>query len=61
MAAVRNELKTGLPTNGKFHLQKARDYCNALERILRRPDVNVNDKIIAKGLLNDLKNAIFGN
>lgn len=61
MDAVRNELKTGMPTNGKFHLQKAKDYVNALDRILRRNDVSDADKAIAKTLLEDLIKAISGN
>jgi len=35
MDAVRNEIKTGLPTHGKFHTQKLKDYLNALKRRLR--------------------------
>ena len=60
MDAVRSELSTGMPTHGKFHLQKAKDYANALKRILRRNDVSASDKIIANGLLDDILNAIAG-
>lgn len=63
MDAVRNELRTGRPTAGKFHSVKARDLVTRLSRWLRanektatRPDV-----ASARRLLEDLKNSLGGN
>ncbi len=60
--AVRNELKTGLPTGGKFHTQKAQQVSNGLRRWIRNnPDASDYDKLVAKSLLNDLQSALEGN
>ena len=60
--AVRNELKTGLPTHGRFHSQKAQEYSNALNKWLKKnPNASDYDKMIARSLLNDLQSALGGN
>ncbi|OPX42857.1 hypothetical protein CLHUN_31810 [Ruminiclostridium hungatei] len=60
MDAVRNELKTGLPTNGKFHTQKLNDYSNALQRRLRAGDLNDYDKSVVNSLIEDINKALSG-
>jgi len=60
MDAVRNEIKTGLPTNGKFHTQKLNDYLNALQRRLRAGDLNDYDKSVVNTLIEDITNALNG-
>jgi len=60
MDAVRNEIKTGLPTHGKFHTQKLKDYSNALQRRLRAGDLNDFDKSVVNSLLEDITNALNG-
>ena len=60
MDAVRNEILTGKPTNGKFHTSKLNDYVNALEKRLRAGDLNNHDAEVAKRLLEDAKNALLG-
>ncbi|MBA4689179.1 MAG: hypothetical protein H2184_18790 [Candidatus Galacturonibacter soehngenii] len=60
MDAVRNEILTGQPTNGKFHTSKLKDYVNALEKRLRAGDLNSNDEAVVKALLEDAKNALSG-
>ena len=60
MDAVRNEIKTGLPTNGKFHTQKLNDYLNALQRRLRAGDLNDYDKSVVNALIEDITNALNG-
>lgn len=56
--AVRQELSTGLPTKGRWHLQKARETINTLNRILRRRDLDPVDRATAEALKTDLQNAI---
>ncbi|GAB6087308.1 hypothetical protein [Alkaliphilus crotonatoxidans] len=60
MDAVRNEIKTGLPTHGKFHTQKLNDYLNALQRRLRAGDLNDYDKSVVNALIEDITNALKG-
>jgi hypothetical protein len=60
MDAVRNELQTGLPTNGKFHTQKLNDYLNALQRRLRAGDLNDYDKSVVNSLMEDINKALNG-
>ena len=60
MDAVRNELKTGLPTNGKFHTQKINDYLNALQKRLRAGDLNDYDKSVVNSLIEDINKALSG-
>ncbi len=59
--AIRNELKTGKPTAGKFHLNKGREYIGALQTWLNEnPNASQAERDLANRLLNDLKNA-YGN
>jgi hypothetical protein len=60
MDAVRNEIKTGLPTHGKFHTQKLNDYLNALNRRLRAGDLNQHDTDIVNSLIADITKALSG-
>jgi hypothetical protein len=60
--AVRNELVTGLPTHGRFHSQKAREYVNALSKWLKNnPNAPYPDRLVAQSLLDDLTSALGGN
>ena len=43
MDAVRSEMRTGQSTKGKFHMQKLKQYLNALRRRLRAGDLNSSD------------------
>lgn len=54
MDAIRNELLTGLPTNGKFHMQKLKDYQNALQRRLRAGDLKDYDASVVNALIEDI-------
>jgi hypothetical protein len=57
--AVRNELETGKPTGGTFHLDKATQYARALSKRLKM-DLNYYDRLVAQSLLDDLKDALGG-
>jgi hypothetical protein len=60
--AVRNELRTGLPTFGRFHSQKAQETINGLANWLRKnPNASHSDRLVAQSLLDDLKAALGGN
>ena len=60
--AVRNELKTGLPTGGRFHSQNAQEYITALRRFLKNnPNASNSDRMVAQALLDDLIAALKGN
>lgn len=57
--AVRQELITGKPTFGRFHIQKAQDYSRALENwLIKNPNSAYKDRLVAQSVLNDLKNAL---
>ncbi|MCL2853734.1 MAG: hypothetical protein FWE20_12035 [Defluviitaleaceae bacterium] len=60
MDAVRNEVMTGLPTNGRFHRQKLHDYLNALRRRIRAGDLDDHDTKVAEALIRDILDAIGG-
>jgi hypothetical protein len=60
MDAVRNEILTGNPTNGKFHTSKLNDYINALQKRLRAGDLNEYDESVVKAILEDALNALNG-
>ena len=60
MAAVRNELATGQPTDGKFHSIKAQEMINGLSKRLRARDLTADDEIVVRALVNDLQNALNG-
>ena len=60
--AVRNELKTGSPTYGKFHSDKAKQYINALNSWIKKTPNALQADIDAANLLKqDLQNALDGN
>jgi hypothetical protein len=62
MDAIRHELATGQATSGRMHLQKGREYVNALTNWLRRnPNASAGDRSAAQQLLDDLTNALAGN
>ncbi len=57
--AVRTEIRTGQPTLGTFHLDKARQYSQALKNWLaRNPDAPFRDRLVAQSLLDDLQDAL---
>lgn len=58
--AVRNELETGLPTGGTFHLEKAQQYSNALAKLLKSGNLGDRDRLVAQSLLDDLGSAQGG-
>ena len=60
MDAVRNEIETGFPTNGKFHSIKAQETINRLLRRLRAKDLTNIEIDIAKELIKDLLDALSG-
>jgi len=60
MDAVRYEIQTGLPTNGKFHSIKAQETINRLRRRLRAGDLTPKEVNIANELIKDLQNALNG-
>jgi hypothetical protein len=60
--AIRNELKTGQPTYGRFHSQKGREYVRALEKWLcNNPNASAADRAAAQQMLDDLRAALGGN
>jgi hypothetical protein len=57
--AIRNELKTGLLTEGKSHSQKGREYINALNNWLKNnANASDADRNIAEKLKQDLLDAL---
>jgi hypothetical protein len=62
MDAVRNELRTGRPTQGVFHTEKARGEIRALERWLERygPTASREDRLWAWRLRAELQKALRG-
>ena len=59
--AVRNEVATGQPTGGTFHSVKAQETIRGLERWLRRnPDAPYLDRLVARSLMDDLRDALGG-
>ena len=58
--AVRNEIRAGQATGGRFHTQKAQQYSNALKTLLRKPGLSEHDRRVAQSLLDDLQNALGG-
>ena len=60
--AVRNELATGLATNGKNHSQKAQEYINALSNWQKNtPNASQYDQMVAESLKRDLQSDLGGN
>jgi hypothetical protein len=62
MDAVRNELRTGRPTEGVFHSQKAEESISALRNWLRDhgPAASRQDRLWARRLISDLQRALRG-
>ena len=58
--AIREELRTGEPVQGKFHVEKGRQYINALSNAIKSGQLSEPEKQIAEWLENDLLNALFG-
>jgi RHS repeat-associated protein len=59
--AIRYEMATGLPTEGKFHTQKGTEGVSALQNWLRRnPGASAADRQAAQDVLDDLRNALAG-
>ena len=59
--AIRNELVTGVPTYGKLHFTKGREYLTALNTWLRNnPGASRADRAIAESLKRDLEAALSG-
>jgi hypothetical protein len=57
--AVREEIATGKPTAGKWHIQKAEDTARGLRNWLaRNPGAAPHDRIVAQSLYDDLVNAL---
>ncbi|WP_040422169.1 hypothetical protein [Actinopolymorpha alba] len=49
--ALRNELLTGRPSNGIFHMQKAIESMRGLQKIIDNPSTSAADRQIAQDLL----------
>ena len=60
MDAVRNEVRTGTPTGGKFHSTKAQRLLNGLNKCLRSGNLDAMDAKTANALAMDLRNALKG-
>jgi hypothetical protein len=58
--AIRNELRTGDMTGGKFHLTKGADYSNGLGKLLASGNLSAHDSLVAQSLLDDLQAAMKG-
>jgi len=56
--AIRYEVSTGKLIGGKSHVQKGLERLKNLENILKRKDLNDEDKKIAKKLYDDLADAL---
>jgi len=61
MDAIRNELRTGRPTSGKFHITKGRESLRGLQNWLRRnPGASDADRSVAENLMDQLHDALGG-
>ena len=60
MDALRNELKTGQNTEGKFHAIKAQRMINGINNSLKSGKLDKYDTAVANALLRDLQNALSG-
>lgn len=59
MDAIRAELQSGLPTQGKMHLIKGRETLRGLENWLRRnPEASASDRQVAQSMVTELKDAL---
>ena len=60
MDAIRAELLSGLPTQGKMHIIKGRETLRGLENWLRRnPDASASDRQVAMSMVTELKDALI--
>ena len=60
MDAVKNEIKTGKPTHGRFHTQKLNDILKALQRRVRAKDLNLFESLFVKALIKRIIKILFG-
>lgn len=61
MDAIRNEFRTGLPTQGSWHDKKGRELVRGLRRWLKNnPNADPHDRLVAQSLLDDLLSALGG-
>jgi hypothetical protein len=61
MDAIRNEIRTGRPTSGKFHVTKGRESLRGLQNWLRRnPGASDADRSAAENLIDQLHDALGG-
>lgn len=57
--AIRHELATGQAVAGRFHIQKGREYSQALQNFLtRNPNGPYGDRVVAQSLYDDLQSAL---
>ena len=61
MDAIRNEIKTGKSTKGKFHSTKGRNTIVELKKHIASGKLNARDKTVARALVDDIKKALSGN
>jgi hypothetical protein len=59
--AIREEMATGIPVQGKFHSTKGREAISALDKWLtNNPDASHQDRLVAQTMRDDLQNALNG-
>lgn len=58
--ALRNEIRTGKPSAGKFHYQKAADLMTGLHKILADPATSSADRALAQDILRQFGEAWKG-
>lgn len=58
--ALRNEIRTGKPSAGKFHYQKAADLMTGLHKVLADPATSASDRALAEDLLRQFADAWKG-
>lgn len=58
--ALRNEIRTGKPSAGKFHYQKAADLMTALHKVIADPATSAADRALANDLLKQFADAWKG-
>jgi hypothetical protein len=61
MDAIRHELKTGLPVEGRFHSQKGQDFINGMNNLINSGVLSAEDEMVAKSLIQELTEALKGN
>jgi hypothetical protein len=58
--ALRNEIRTGKPSAGKFHYQKAADLMSGLQKVIADPATSAADRQLARDLLEQFSDAWKG-